>query len=338
MREQGVDFPDPGRAAGPVKVGGDSDAGGAARGRAGVRGVPQGHRAAGALRGAAAGVQGGRAGPRALHARARDRLPRPDVLRGRRRADPARRAAGSTPRTPTSRRPRRSARASSGRDHGAAAVRPRAVLARRGAGRRRMVAAGRRRAGRRRRERRPRPRRRRRGRDRRRSSARDLVERDELDGTLGYAGAGSAPRGRRRDDHRGCARPAPSCGAGEALYWLDGAPAAFLLYGRLPAWRDFGAGDRRTATTCASSSATCARSATTPTATSTVDDEWDWATTAAVRRFQDARGLAEDGTLARGELALPARARRGSARPRRRSARRPRPGASWRRSPRPSGA
>ena len=33
-----------------------------------------------------------------------------------------------------------------------------------------------------------------------------------------------------------------------------------------------------------------------------LDDEWDWATTAAVRRFQEARGLTEDGTLARGEL------------------------------------
>jgi hypothetical protein len=33
-----------------------------------------------------------------------------------------------------------------------------------------------------------------------------------------------------------------------------------------------------------------------------VDDEWDWATSAAVRRFQAARGLAQDGTLARGKV------------------------------------
>ena len=34
----------------------------------------------------------------------------------------------------------------------------------------------------------------------------------------------------------------------------------------------------------------------------TVDDEWTWATTAAVERFQDDRDLTEDGTLARGEV------------------------------------
>ena len=34
----------------------------------------------------------------------------------------------------------------------------------------------------------------------------------------------------------------------------------------------------------------------------TVDDDWDSETTAAVKRFQDARGLDEDGTLSRGEI------------------------------------
>jgi multidrug efflux pump subunit AcrA (membrane-fusion protein) len=34
----------------------------------------------------------------------------------------------------------------------------------------------------------------------------------------------------------------------------------------------------------------------------TVDDEWTWATSEAVQRFQDARGMTEDGTLAQGEV------------------------------------
>jgi multidrug efflux pump subunit AcrA (membrane-fusion protein) len=34
----------------------------------------------------------------------------------------------------------------------------------------------------------------------------------------------------------------------------------------------------------------------------TIDDDWTWATTAAVERFQDARDMTEDGTLTRGEV------------------------------------
>jgi peptidoglycan hydrolase-like protein with peptidoglycan-binding domain len=34
----------------------------------------------------------------------------------------------------------------------------------------------------------------------------------------------------------------------------------------------------------------------------TVDDEWDWATTAAVERFQEERGMDGTGTLARGQI------------------------------------
>jgi multidrug efflux pump subunit AcrA (membrane-fusion protein) len=34
----------------------------------------------------------------------------------------------------------------------------------------------------------------------------------------------------------------------------------------------------------------------------TIDDDWDWATTAAVKRFQRARDLDDDGTLSRGEV------------------------------------
>jgi multidrug efflux pump subunit AcrA (membrane-fusion protein) len=34
----------------------------------------------------------------------------------------------------------------------------------------------------------------------------------------------------------------------------------------------------------------------------TVDDEWTWATTEAVERFQDARGMTEDGSLLQGEV------------------------------------
>ena len=88
---------------------------------------------------------------------------------------------------------------------------------------------------------------------------------------------------------------------GHSLYDVDGAPATWLLYGSLPVWRDFASGmtdgeDVRQlernlrALGCD------------PDADMTVDDEWTWATSAAVRRFQDARGLTEDGTLGKGEV------------------------------------
>ena len=129
---------------------------------------------------------------------------------------------------------------------------------------------------------------------------RDLVERDELDGTLGYAGAGSLAAGAAGTITR-LRAPGAVVRRGEALYWLDGEPAAFLLYGRLPAWRDLGPGiddgadvrqlERNLRALGHDSGGDME-----------VDDEWDWATTAAVRRLQDARALTEDGTLARGEV------------------------------------
>ena len=111
-----------------------------------------------------------------------------------------------------------------------------------GGGRRRPRGrGGRRRAGRRRATP-PAPRRRRRPRATGTVERRDLVDRDTLDGTLGYAAASHAGRRARPARSPGCAIRAPSSGAGSALYDVDGAPAAWLLYGRLPAWRDFAPG------------------------------------------------------------------------------------------------
>jgi peptidoglycan hydrolase-like protein with peptidoglycan-binding domain len=129
---------------------------------------------------------------------------------------------------------------------------------------------------------------------------RDLVERDELVGTLGYAGAGSLLAGAAGTITR-LRAPGAVVRRGQALYWLDGEPAAFLLYGRLPAWRDLGPGiaDGDDVRQLERNLRALGHD---PGGALEVDREWDWATTAAVRRFQDARGLAEDGTLARGEL------------------------------------
>ena len=129
---------------------------------------------------------------------------------------------------------------------------------------------------------------------------RDLVDRDEVNGTLGYAGAGTLVAG-AAGTLTSLRAAGAVVGRGEALYELDDAPAAFLFYGRLPAWRDFtpwmddGEDIRQLERNLRALGDD-------PYGDLTVDDEWDWATTAAVERFQDERGLTEDGSLAQGEV------------------------------------
>ena len=129
---------------------------------------------------------------------------------------------------------------------------------------------------------------------------RDLVDRETVEGTLSYAGASPLLA-----SAAGTLTAAPEPGAvvrrGRALYSVDGAPAAWLLYGSLPAWRDFAPGmaDGEDVRQLERNLRALGHD---PDGEMTVDEEWTWATTAAVLRFQDARGLTEDGVLARGEL------------------------------------
>jgi peptidoglycan hydrolase-like protein with peptidoglycan-binding domain len=128
---------------------------------------------------------------------------------------------------------------------------------------------------------------------------RDLVDRESLTGTLGYADAGKL-----LGAAAGTVTWLPAAGTvvrrGQRLYDVDGEPAAFLLYGRLPAWRDLGPGvtDGEDVRQLERNLRALGDD------TLDVDDHWDAATTAAVRRFQDARGIAEDGALARGQLVV----------------------------------
>ena len=186
-----------------------------------------------------AGVQAGGARALRVHARARHRLPGPDVRRERRRADPDRRGSGIDPESPEvpGRRRRRAAKHDAGGRHdgrtGSDEAPRSAARRRRGRrGRRRVVVAG--------------------GDDAADAAAeptpprataaverRDLVDRENLSGTLGYADAGTLARGRLGHADRRCATPGSVVTRGHSLYSVNGEPAAFLLYGALPAWRDF---------------------------------------------------------------------------------------------------
>jgi hypothetical protein len=129
---------------------------------------------------------------------------------------------------------------------------------------------------------------------------RDLVDRESVAGTLGYADS-SPLRAGAAGTLTAIREPGDVVRRGHSLYDVDDEPAAWLLYGSLPAWRDFtpymSDGDdvrqlERNLRALGSD----------PEGDMTVDDEWTWATTAAVQRFQDARGLTEDGSLAQGEV------------------------------------
>jgi len=126
---------------------------------------------------------------------------------------------------------------------------------------------------------------------------RDLVDREDLDGTLGYADPGTLTAGVAGTLTK-LREPGSTVTRGHSLYAVDGAPAAFLLYGELPAWRDFepGMDDGEDVRQLERNLRALGH------APGRVDDEWDEDTTEAVERFQRAQGLDDDGTLSRGEV------------------------------------
>jgi len=129
---------------------------------------------------------------------------------------------------------------------------------------------------------------------------RNLVDRDNVDGTLGYADTSSLVAG-AAGILTGVRDPGAVVTRGHSLYDVDGAPAAFLLYGDLPAWRDFSP-DMEDGEDVRQLERNLRALGHDADHDMDVDDDWDWATTAAVKRFQRARGLDDDGTLSRGEV------------------------------------
>ena len=125
---------------------------------------------------------------------------------------------------------------------------------------------------------------------------RDLVDREEVDGTLGYAAGDTLVAG-VSGTLTSVREPGAVVTRGHSLYAVDGEPAAWLLYGSLPAWRDFAPGmedgeDVRQ----------LERNLRALGYELTVDGEWTGATTDAVLAFQEDRGLPEDAVLSRGEI------------------------------------
>jgi hypothetical protein len=168
---------------------------------------------------------------------------------------------------------------------------------------------------------------------------RDLVEREDVDGTLGYggsrsvvapggdsgggesagggsddggsggsagtgSGAGSGSAG-GSDSGGGTITRLPAEGSvvriGQSLWEVDGEPTAWLMRGRRPAWRSFERG-MSDGEDVRQLEATLKALGHDPYGAMTVDDELDAATEAAIERFQAARGMKQDGKLELGEV------------------------------------
>jgi peptidoglycan hydrolase-like protein with peptidoglycan-binding domain len=141
---------------------------------------------------------------------------------------------------------------------------------------------------------------------------RDLVQHETVDGTLGY-GDTETMYAQTMGTVTGLRRAGKIVERGQALYWLDGKPVT-LMYGGVPMWRPLNA------------SATGGKDIRQlewnlvalgydPNGAIEIDDEWESATTAAVKRWQADIGLPRTGSVEPGQIAfLPGRRRIGQLR------------------------
>lgn len=128
---------------------------------------------------------------------------------------------------------------------------------------------------------------------------RDLVAREDVDGTLGFSRSASVPAPVAGTITRLRAE-GETVGRGLSLMSIDAKATAWVLYGTIPMYRDLGPGvtDGRDVRQLEANLKALGYDP------GTVDDDWSWKTTAAVKELQDDRGLTEDGTLSRGEVAI----------------------------------
>jgi peptidoglycan hydrolase-like protein with peptidoglycan-binding domain len=130
---------------------------------------------------------------------------------------------------------------------------------------------------------------------------RDLVQHETVDGTLGYADADTLYA-----QAMGTVTALREAGTvverGQALYWLGGEPVT-LMYGRLPMWRRL---DRTSAggRDIRQLERNLVALGYDPDGDIDVDDEWDSATTSAVKRWQKDKGLQKTGSVELGQVAF----------------------------------
>jgi peptidoglycan hydrolase-like protein with peptidoglycan-binding domain len=136
---------------------------------------------------------------------------------------------------------------------------------------------------------------------------RDLVQHETVDGTLGY-GSTQTLYAQGMGTVTALRKPGAVVERGQALYWLDGKQVT-LMYGDVPMWRRLNASapggkDIREL------ERNLVELGYDPGGDIEVDDDWDSATTAAVKRWQKDVGLEKTGSIEPGQIAFLPGARR----------------------------
>ncbi len=128
---------------------------------------------------------------------------------------------------------------------------------------------------------------------------RDLVQHETVDGTLGYGDAETL-YAQAAGTVTALSKPGRIVERGQALYWLDGKPVT-LMYGEVPMWRrlDGSSEDGRDIRELERNLVALGYD---PDSDIEIDGEWDWATTAAVKRWQEDPGLEETGAVELGQI------------------------------------
>jgi peptidoglycan hydrolase-like protein with peptidoglycan-binding domain len=129
---------------------------------------------------------------------------------------------------------------------------------------------------------------------------RRLVDREDVEGRLGYASSRTVAAG-AAGTVTAVRREGAVARRGEPLFALDGRWTAYVMYGRTPAWRALSAGVADGADVEQLERNLIALGHD-PYRAITVDEEFDAATAAAVKRWEDERGVTEDGVVERGEV------------------------------------
>lgn len=130
-------------------------------------------------------------------------------------------------------------------------------------------------------------------------SRRDLAETDTFDGTLGYANQRTVVN-QLQGTITDLAAEGSVVRRGQALYSVDGRPVT-LMYGNVPAYRTLssdvenGADVRQLEWNLVALGYDTDREI-------TIDSDFDWATTAAVERWEEDHGWTEDGVVELGEV------------------------------------